>query len=127
MENARFFLRTTSSLFFFCRGGGGGIGLFHVIPSEIQSWTFDMEHLDHPSPSPKLRMEKWRVFLFARLDHWFFLGGGGRGVFCSMLCRPRLWLKRCNNITCQGECPNTHYLVRLVQVCLPITFCNGFG
>ena len=34
-----------------------------------------MEHSDHPFP--QIKDAKWRVFLFARLQHWFW---GGRGV-----------------------------------------------
>ena len=75
-----------------------------------------MEHLDHPSPQIK-DGKMARFSLRATSSLIFFWGGGCRGVFCSMLFRPRLWLKRCNNITCQGESPNTHYLVRLVVFC----------
>ena len=61
---ARFSLRATSTLIL----GEGGF-LFHVIPSEIAISDFLNGTLRPPLPPPRIKDAKWRVFLFARLQH----------------------------------------------------------
>ena len=54
----------------------------------LQSWTFEMEHLDHPSP--QIEDGKMARFSLRATSSLIFFGGGGRGVSVAYIFRPRL-------------------------------------